>query len=404
MAASPFAFYRGAALIMASDLAKTPTSGLTTQICGDAHLANFGFFASPERRLVFDINDFDETAKGPWEWDVKRLAASVEIAGRQRGFSGKQRRRAVSEGTRAYRIAMRKFATMPMLDVWYSKIDVDAVLPQIRAELHPDRATMLVKALRKVRSRGSAQAFGKFTHEVDGQPQILDQPPLIMRLPGLVEENDGDSIDRMIREFFRSYRKTLETDRRHLLDQFQVVDVARKVVGVGSVGTRAWIVLLLGGDVSDPLILQLKEAEASVVERFAGRSRLANHAQRVVAGQRLMQATSDIFLGWNRGFGADHQERDFYVRQFRDWKGSIDVDTILPNGLPIYARYCGWTLARAHARSGDRIAIAAYLGSSTVFEDTIAEFARRYADRNERDFDALKTAIKEHRIEAQVGV
>jgi uncharacterized protein (DUF2252 family) len=403
MSASPFGFYRGGALIMASDLATTPTTGLRSQICGDAHLSNFGIFASPERRMVFDINDFDETSEGPWEWDVKRLAASVEIAGRDLSFSEKQRRTAVIGAARSYRTAMREFAPMPNLAVWYARLDVEEVVPQIQAEIDPARAKLLTKALAKIRTRDSAQAFSKLTHEVDGEPRILSQPPLITPLSELLDEERRATMYERLRSIIRSYRRTLASDRRHLLEQFEVVDVARKVVGVGSVGTRAWIALMLGRDRSDPLILQVKEAEESVLERFAGRSAYANHGQRVVAGQRLMQAASDIFIGWDRVSGMDDQERDFYFRQFRDWKGSIEVEGMRQDGLAIYARYCGWTLARAHARSGDRIAIAAYLGGSSAFDNAIAEFASRYADQNQRDYDEMLIAIKEGRIEAQTG-
>ena len=404
MGVSPFTFYRGAALIMAGDLASTPTSGLPTQLCGDAHLSNFGMFGSPERHLVFDINDFDETANGPWEWDVKRLAASVEIAGRDSSFAEEERRTAVLSGVREYRTAMRSFAAMSNLEVWYAHLDMDEIANEIRGQVDPKRAKLLDKALAKTRTRDSLQVFTKLTQEVDGEPRIVSQPPLIVPLQELLKEDERDAVEEGLKAILRSYRKTLETDRRHLLEQFRFVELARKVVGVGSVGTRAWIALMLGRDNTDPLFLQIKEAEASVLERFVGRSQYANHGQRVVAGQRLMQATSDIFLGWDRVTGIDGQQRDFYFRQLRDWKGSVEIDTLMPEGLAIYARLCGWTLARAHARSGDRIAIAAYLGKSDVFDEAIATFSATYADQNERDYQALQAAIESGRIVAEPGV
>jgi uncharacterized protein (DUF2252 family) len=404
MGVSPFTFYRGAALIMAADLAVTPVSGLKAQLCGDAHLSNFGMYGSPERRMVFDINDFDETSIGPWEWDVKRLAASVEIGGRDVGFSDKERLTAVLEGVAEYRTAMRSFAAMTNLEVWYSHIDVEERLPALKAQIPAGRAKLLEKALAKMKTRDSMQAFSKLTEMVDGEPRIISQPPLIVPLRELVDEERAATMKEELGNILRSYRKTLETDRRHLLEEFRFVEVARKVVGVGSVGTRAWVALMLGRDDGDPLFLQVKEAEESVLERFAGRSQYSNHGQRVVAGQRLMQATSDIFLGWDRVKGIDGVQRDFYFRQFRDWKGSIEIDSLLPKGLALYARLCGWTLARAHARSGDRIAIAAYLGKTDVFERAIGEFAVRYADQNERDYEAMRAAVQSGRIVAERDV
>ena len=404
MGVSPFTFYRGAALIMAGDLASTPTSGLPVQLCGDAHLSNFGMFGSPERHLVFDINDFDETANGPWEWDVKRLSASVEIGGRDNGFTDEERRTAVLAGVREYRTAMRSFATMTNLEVWYAHLDMDELMPAIRAQVDPKRVKILEKALAKTRTRDSMQVFTKLTREVDGEPQIVSQPPLIVPLKELLKEDERDAMEESLKAVLRSYRKTLETDRRHLLEQFRFVELARKVVGVGSVGTRAWIALMLGRDNTDPLFLQVKEAEASVLERFVGRSQYANHGQRVVAGQRLMQATSDIFLGWDRITGIDGQQRDFYFRQLRDWKGSVEIDTLRPEGLAIYARLCGWTLARAHARSGDRIAISSYMGKSEVFDRAIAEFSLAYADQNERDYQAMQAAVESGRITSEPGL
>jgi uncharacterized protein (DUF2252 family) len=404
MGVSPFTFYRGAALIMAADLAGTPTSGLHAQLCGDAHLSNFGLYGSPERHMVFDINDFDETSVGPWEWDVKRLAASLEIGGRDVGFTEKERRAAVAAGVNEYRTAMRSFAAMTNLEVWYAHIDIEELLPEIKAQVPPERAKMLDKALAKMKTRDSMQAFSKLTEVVDGEPRILSQPPLIVPIRELLDEEQWKTAEEEIAGILRSYRRTLETDRRHLLEQFRLVEVARKVVGVGSVGTRAWVVLMLGRDGQDPLFLQVKEAEESVLERFAGKSQYANHGQRVVAGQRLMQATSDIFLGWDRVTGIDGVQRDYYFRQFRDWKGSIEIGSLLPKGLAIYARLCGWTLARAHARSGDRIAIAAYMGKSDAFDRAIATFSVAYADQNERDYEAMQAAVKQGRLTSEAGL
>ena len=324
MGVSAFTFYRGAALIMTADLSTTPTSGLVTQLCGDAHLSNFGMFGSPERQLVFDVNDFDETSIGPWEWDVKRLAASLEIAGRDDGFTDKERRKAVLAGVREYRTAMRSFADMTDLEVWYAHVDVDQVLPEIKAQTKPKRAKELDKALAKVRTRDNMQAFTKLTQEVDGEPKIVSRPPLIVPLDEFLQDDERDAIEQSLVAVLSSYRKTLETDRRHLLEGYTFVEAARKVVGVGSVGTEAWIVLMMGVDSRDPLILQAKEADASVLERFAGKSGYGNHGQRVVAGQRLMQATSDIFLGWDLITALDGTRRDYYFRQFRDWKGSVE--------------------------------------------------------------------------------
>jgi uncharacterized protein (DUF2252 family) len=404
MSASAFAFYRGGALIMASDLAATPTSGLHAQLCGDAHLSNFGAFGSPERHLVFDINDFDETLPGPWEWDVKRFAASLEIAGRDLELDDAVRRPIVLAGVEAYRTAMRDFADQPTLDVWYSHLDLDQAFDELSSRLDPARVKALSKGLAKVRTRDSFHVMTKITSEQGGVPKIVSDPPLIVPLEELLPEDLRTDLTGRLRDVLRSYRRTLETDRRFLLEQFRVIDVARKVVGVGSVGTRAWIVLLLGRDNDDPLFLQVKEAQESVLERFVGKSAYANHGQRVIAGQRLMQASTDIFVGWDRIRGMDDVERDFYVRQLRDWKGSFEIDSMLPSGLKLYAQICGWTLARAHARSGDRIAIAAYLGKSDVVDRAIADFSATYADRNQKDYEALQAAIKSGRIVAEPGV
>jgi uncharacterized protein (DUF2252 family) len=405
MLVSPFTFYRGAALIMAADLAATPRSGLTAQLCGDAHLSNFGVFASPERQLMFDINDFDETLPGPWEWDVKRMAASFEIAGRDRGFGPADRRAIVARGVQEYRERMRQAADMRNLDVWYTHIEIGRALEQLRTQVDRKQARTTEKNLAKARTRDSMQAFSKLTAEVDGERRIVGDPPLIVPIEDLMHPGTGrDETEESIRGLLRAYRRTLETDRKHLLEEFRYAHMARKVVGVGSVGTRAWILLMLGRDGQDPLFLQAKEAEASVLERFVGKSGFRNHGQRVVAGQRLMQAASDIFLGWQRVTGLDGQDRDFYVRQLRDWKGSADVDTMRSPAMTAYARLCGATLARAHARSGDRIAIASYLGKTDAFDRAIADFSSAYADQNERDYQAVVAAVKSGRLTAQTGL
>jgi uncharacterized protein (DUF2252 family) len=404
MSASAFAFYRGAALIMASDLAATPTSGLHAQLCGDAHLSNFGAFGSPERHLVFDINDFDETLPGPWEWDLKRLAASLEIAGRDRGWDDRTRRSIVLAAVGAYRTSMSGFAGQPNLEVWYSHLDLDESLKDLSSMLDPSRVKSVTKEVAKIRTRDSYQVLTKLTTQDGDTPRIVSQPPLIVPLEELLPDAERADLTERLRGILRSYRRTLETDRRYLLEQFRVIDVARKVVGVGSVGTRAWIALLLGRDGHDPLFLQIKEAQESVLERFVGKSAYSNHGQRVIAGQRLMQAATDIFVGWEHITGIDGVERDFYVRQLRDWKGSVEVDSMLPSGLTLYARMCGSTLARAHARSGDRIAIAAYLGKGDVFDRAIGDFSVSYADRNEQDYAKLQSAIKSGRIVAEAGV
>ncbi len=405
MSVSPFTFYRGAALIMASDLATAPNTGIRAQLCGDAHLSNFGMFGSPERNLVFDVNDFDETAPGPWEWDVKRLAASFEVSARDMELDDASRRTAVLGAVRAYREAMEEFASKRNLDVWYAYINADNLVPELRAQATvPERANRLDRSLANVRTRESMHVLTKLTEDSGGEPRIVSQPPLVVPMVELVGKDGAASFFEVIRTELRRYGRTLETDRRHLLEQFRLVDLARKVVGVGSVGTRCWIALMLGNDGNDPLFLQLKEAQESVLERFVGKSVYRNHGQRVVAGQRLMQATSDIFLGWDRVEGTDGHLRDFYCRQLNDWKGSVEIEQLRPQGLTNYARVCGWTLARAHARSGDRVAIASYLGKSDRFDQAIADFSVAYADQNERDYDALKAAIKSGRITAEVGV
>jgi uncharacterized protein (DUF2252 family) len=403
MLVSPFTFFRGAALVMASDLAGTPSSGLVVQACGDAHLSNFGLFASPERRLVFDINDFDETLPGPWEWDVKRLAASLEVAARGNGFSRRQRRDIVTASVTRYRKAMRRFAGMANLEIWYTGAELSELQKQYRSLLGARQRKVVAASAAKAMTRDSTQAFSKLTRKQDGRPRIVADPPLIVPLADLLpEDTDSAGIEPELTALLAKYLRTLQTDRRFLLEQFELADVARKVVGVGSVGTRCWIVLMLGRDQSDPLFLQVKEAQRSVLSDFAGSSRYANEGQRVVAGQRLMQTASDIFLGWQRSeAGLDGRSRDFYVRQLRDWKLSADIDGMAPRGMRLYGELCGWTLARAHARSGDGIAIAAYLGGGDVFDRAIARFADAYADQNERDHAALAAAVAAGRVRAE---
>jgi uncharacterized protein (DUF2252 family) len=404
MLVSPFTYYRGAALPMAADLARTPTSGLRVQTCGDAHLANFGAFASPERRLVFDLNDFDETLPGPFEWDVKRLVASLEIAGRDRGFKPKQRRRIVLTAARAYREAIRSFAGMPTLDVWYSRLDVEDVLRQFKDDLKRKRYRATEQLMAKARKRDSTQALGKLTAVMDGRRRIISDPPLIVPIEEVFAEVEAEAVYQQLTSVVGSYARTLQPNRQHLLRQFHLVHAARKVVGVGSVGTRAWILLLEADDGDQWLFLQAKEAQPSVLADYAGRSRFTNQGKRVVVGQHLIQAVSDIFLGWERTPGADGIVRDYYVRQLRDWKLSAPIDKLLPDGIETYASLCAWTLARAHARTGDRVAIAAYLGNSTKFDNGIAEFADAYADVNERDYDALAAAVADGRATAQSDV
>ena len=403
MMVSPFTFYRGAALPMAADLATTPVSGLAVQACGDAHLSNFGIFGSAERRLVFDVNDFDETLPGPWEWDVKRLAASLEVAGRGNGFGGKDRGEIVMASVARYRQAMRDFAGMSNLDVWYARADVEDLRAQFESQLKARQRKLVDKGMTKARTSDSMQELAKLTHIVDGRPQIIADPPLIVPITDLLpKDTDQAAFAAQFKDLLGKYRRTLETDRRYLLDTFEVADLARKVVGVGSVGTRCWIVLMFGRDESDPLFLQVKEADVSVLSRFVGASKYANMGQRVVAGQQLMQATSDIFLGWQRTeAGLDGQQRDFYVRQLRDWKFSMPIEIMVPRGMRTYGEACGWALARAHARSGDRIAIAAYLGSADIFDQAVTRFAAVYADQNERDHQALVDAVASGRLTAE---
>jgi uncharacterized protein (DUF2252 family) len=400
MLVSAFTFYRGAALPMAADLATTPASGLRVQLCGDAHLSNFGAFASPERRLVFDVNDFDESLPGPFEWDVKRLAASLAVAGRDNGFPAGARRKIVLAAAEGYRTAMRAFADQPLLEVWYAHLDIEQAIGGFRSQMKAKRFKKAEGLLAKAHTKDSTLALRKLTTVTDGQRRIISAPPMIMPIEDVFADVQAGAIYQEIRTVLGKYRRTLQSDRRHLLEQFTLVQVARKVVGVGSVGTRAWILLMDAGDGTEPLFLQAKEAQPSVLAEFCGRSQYSNQGERVVAGQHLMQAESDIFLGWTRAAGPDTVNRDFYVRQLKDWKWSAPIELMVPAGMAVYAGLCGWTLARAHARSGDRVALAAYLGGSDRFDHAIADFAETYADQNERDYAALQDAIKDGRAKA----
>ncbi len=415
MMVSPFTFYRGAARIMADDLKDTPRTGLNVQLCGDAHLSNFGGFASPERTLVFDLNDFDETLPGPFEYDVKRLAASFTIAARNNGFRKADVKAVTLASVRAYREAMAEFAQMGVMEVWYSHVSEDDLVSGLRKIERAQNKTASEKAdvgrridrlatlIAKAHTRDSLQALSKLGELVDGRYRIVSQPPVVVPLREFdaIYGFSHEEIERVVHRQFRDYRSTLQPDRRHLLEQFQVVDVARKVVGVGSVGTRAFIVLLQGRDESDPLFLQVKEATASVLEEHLPRSRYAQHGERVVQGQRLMQAASDIYLGWTKGAQAG---RYFYWRQLRDMKVSVEVENMIPMGMEYYAGVCGWSLARAHARSGDPIAISASLGKSDTFDKAIVDFSKRYADQNEQDYEAFRQAVESGRLEAVEGV
>jgi uncharacterized protein (DUF2252 family) len=406
MLVSPFTFFRGAAVVMAADLARTPTSGLTCQVCGDAHLSNFGLFASPERRLVFDINDFDETHSGPWEWDVKRLAASLAIAARGNGFRRKIRAGVLLAAVSRYRQAMSRFAEQRELDVFYARADVDELNLVIKNQMSKDKLKRFAGAQERARTRDSMQAFRKMTMVVDGHRRIKPDPPLIVPIDDLLPSQDREEMQRWLQDYLFGYGTTLAADRRHLFGRFRFVDMARKVVGVGSVGTRCWVVLLSGRDDDDPLLLQVKEAPQSVLAQYVGGTSdgYRSEGERVVSGQRLMQAVSDIFLGWQTVEGLDGVVRDFYVRQLRDWKGSAIVETMDPEALQGYGAVCGWTLARAHARTGDRIAIAGYLDKGAAFDQALVEFAERYADLNEHDYGLMKEAARTGRIPVQSGV
>jgi uncharacterized protein (DUF2252 family) len=414
MLVSPFTFYRGAAKIMAADLDATPTAGLDVQLCGDAHLSNFGAFASPERLLLFDLNDFDETLPGPFEYDVKRMAASFTIAGRNNGFSKADARAATLGAAKAYREAMASLAQMGTMDIWYARLDEHELLQAMRraaakaskkqAKTARQEEKTIRKGAAKARTRDSLQALSKLGELVDGRYRIVSQPPIVVPMREL-EPASGlsrDEIERGIREEFHAYRASLRDDQRQLLERFEILDIARKVVGVGSVGTRAFILLLQGRDQHDPLFLQVKEATRSVLEGYLPKSRHQQHGERVVCGQRMMQAASDIYLGWSTG--RVDAGRHYYWRQLRDMKASADVETMTPAGLAFYADICGWTLARAHARSGDPIAIAAYLGNGDQFDRSITDFSQRYADQNEQDYRAFAAAIRSGRLQVREGV
>jgi uncharacterized protein (DUF2252 family) len=404
MLVSPFTYYRGAALPMAADLATTPACGLRVQLCGDAHLANFGAFASPSRRLVFDVNDFDETLPGPFEWDVKRLAASLVVAGRNNGFAAKACRKVVLAGVQAYRTAMAGFAGQPFLQVWYAHLDVDDAIAHYRSQMKKKRVKATEKMVAKAHTSDSTKALRKLTTVVSGQRRIISDPPLIEPVEEVFPDVQAAAIYEQIRSVLGKYQRTLQSDRKHLLEQFTLVQVARKVVGVGSVGTRCWIALMDAGDGTEPLFLQPKEAVASALAAYCGRSRYASHGERVIAGQLLMQAESDIFLGWTHVTGPDGVDRDYYLRQLKDWKFSAPIEQMIPSGMAVYAQMCGWCLARAHARSGDRIALAAYLGNTDKFDQAIADFAETYADQNEHDYTALQTAVKDGRAQTTTDI
>ena len=398
MLTSAFSFFRGSASVMAADLASTPSTGLQVQLCGDAHLSNFGGYASPERRLVFDLNDFDETIPGPWEWDLKRLATSLEVAGRDRGFDDRDRRHVVQSACAAYRQAMREFAQMSMLQVWYSRLGADDVRDRWADQAGAKAARKFDRQVEKAMTKDSARAAERLTQLVDGRARITSDPPLVVPAADLMTSEEFSQFDRIVTDTLRSYRRTLPASTRHLLEQFRYGDVARKVVGVGSVGTRTWALLMTGLD-QEPLMLQLKEATDSALAPFTGKTRFRNEGQRVVVGQQLLQASSDVFLGWTRSLALDGQQHDFYVRQLWDWKISADVENQSPATMAIYGQICGWTLARGHACSGDRCAIAAYLGRGDVFDLAVGDFARAYAEQNEADYGRLVQAARDGRIE-----
>jgi uncharacterized protein (DUF2252 family) len=445
MMVSPFTFYRGTAKIMAADLKDTPVADLSAQLCGDAHLSNFGAFASPERKLLFDLNDFDETLPGPFEYDVKRMAASFTIAARNNGFGKADTRAATVASVTAYREAMAGFAQMRTMDIWYAHLDEDELMraahvaaselrgetaaakkqqkrdkqakqpkaakkegKQLKRDTQQDTEAKLAekraqKTLAKAHTRDSLQALSMLGVLVNGLYRIVSQPPIVVPLRDLaaIYGLSAEEADEAVREQFRAYRATLQDDRRQLLEKFQIVDTARKVVGVGSVGTRAFIVLLQGRDEHDPLFLQIKEATASVLEAHLPKSRYRQHGQRVVEGQRMMQAASDIYLGWTKGLDV---RRNFYWRQLRDMKGSALVEGMTPTALTFYARICGWTLARAHARSGDPIAMAEYLGAGDEFDRSITDFSERYADQNEEDYQQFVKAVQSGRLLVEEGI
>ena len=404
MLVSPFTFYRGAAAVMAADLAATPDTSIVVQACGDAHISNFGGFAAPDRRMVFGPNDFDETLPGAWEWDVKRMAASVEIAGRDVGLPAERREWLVRECVREYRDGMQGFADESHLDVWYDRLTASELVDRFGGRLGKKGRILFAKPFAKGRRKTSLRAVTKLTERVDGELRFRSVPPLLVPIRELslpvaaVEEAD------YVRGLIAEYDASLGEDRRFLFETYRFVDMARKVVGVGSVGTRAWVFLFVGRGGKDPLMLQAKEAQASVLEPYLGASEFANHGERVVRGQRISHAASDIFLGWQRSLGLDGKEHDFYVRQLWDWKASIDLATMSMSGLHAYTRACGWSLARAHARSGDRLAIAAYLGTGPAFDKAIARFSAAYADQNELDYQRLADAVTAGEVAALPGV
>jgi uncharacterized protein (DUF2252 family) len=403
MLVSPFTFFRGAAYLMAADLAGAPRTGLEVQLCGDAHLSNFGAFAAPDRRLVFSLNDFDETLPGPFEWDVKRLVASFAVAGRDRGFKAKQRQAINLTVVRAYREAMKSFAQMRTLDLWYARQDMEEIASQAAAQASAKSLKRFERNVAKARAKDSLRAFEKLTETVNGEPRIVSDPPILVPVEEFAP-GETHRINDFMGRVIQSYARTLAGDRRRLLERFRYVHAAHKVVGVGSVGSRAWVMLLTGRDAQDPLFLQFKEAGASVLEPFLGKSKFKNHGQRVVEGQRLTQAASDVLLGWIRAPGVDGKERDFYIRQLWDGKGSAVIEAMDPATMEGYAKICGQALAHAHARSGDSVAMAAYLGSGASFDRALASFAEAYADQNERDFAALWEAVDSGRVEAQHGL
>jgi uncharacterized protein (DUF2252 family) len=403
MLVSPFTFYRGAAAIMAADLAQTPASGLRAQLCGDAHLSNFGVFASPEREMLFDINDFDETLPGPWEWDVKRLAVSLCVAGRDRNLSKQEIADILVWTAQAYRQSMRGFAQMSNLDVWYASLNAEDIMGVVRAQqlVKGKRLQQMEKRLGKARTKNSTRAVLKLTEAVDGQLRFVSDPPLVVPMQELLGQTESEELRKRLEVMLADYRSSLTDEYSVLLGDYTFQSIARKVVGVGSVGTRAWVLLFMGRDEQDPLVLQAKEAQASVLEPFAGASQYENHGQRVVEGQRLMQASGDILLGWLPATGIDDVTRDFYVRQLWDGKLSIEIETMTHPMLRSYGALCAWTLARAHARTGDRIAIASYLGVGGVFDQAIVDFSEAYADQNERDYQELVQAVKSGRVQAE---
>jgi uncharacterized protein (DUF2252 family) len=404
MVASPFAFLRGATAIMAADLAGTPRSGFDAQVCGDAHVSNFGGFAAPDRELVFDLNDFDETLPGPWEWDLKRLGASVVVAGREAGLGGRECRSAAAAAAREYRRAMHDFADMTNLDLWYSRTGGDEVLAHVRATLSERAARRLERGMANAERKDRLRAFDKLTRKVDGRVAFKSDPPRMVPIAELLERRDAAALAEALGALVHAYADSLRPDLRPVVESYRPVDMARKVVGVGSVGTRAWVVLMLGRDDDDPLFLQVKEAQPSVLKAHLGRGRFANQGRRVVEGQRLMQVASDVLLGWIRSTDVDGVARDYYVRQLWDWKYSVAIETFGAEEFEAYARLCGRTLARAHARTGDRVAIAAYLGNSDAFDDALARFAESYAETNEADYKALVEAVRSGRVKAETGV